>query len=257
MTTGTGAAFDRALDFQRETLARVGTERRTIPEGWVVKTPSLPLVWSLNHVEVTRPLQVTGAVALAERHSGDLGHRQLVVHGRDGERLAAGLRTRGWRVERDVVMSLRDQPDRALDTSAVVEAPEPEALELMRAWIGEGEEMRESPETHEQSVECCRRIWRARNTRRFGVLGHDGALAGITMLFSDAPVAQVEDVYVVPSERGKGLGRMLVTHAVVQAVDAGHEFVFIVADDEGWPKHLYGSVGFEPAGVTWVFDRRA
>jgi len=255
MTTGALAAFDRAAEFQRETLALVGSERTAIPEGWVVRTPSLPLVWGRNHVEVTRPIELADALALAERHSQDLGYRQLVVPGGFGEPLAAGLRGLGWRVERDVTMALANEVDGSLDTSAVVEAPEAEALELMREWIAEGEEMRENPDALEEAVESCRLIWRARNAQRFGVLAGDGALAGMTMLFSDGAVAQVEDVYVVPSERGKGLGRVLVTHATRAALASGHELVFIVADDEGWPKHLYRSVGFEPTGLTWVFER--
>jgi GNAT superfamily N-acetyltransferase len=255
MGTGTDTVFDRALEFQRETLALVGTELTAIPEGWAVRTPSLPLVWGLNHVEVTRPTELSDALALVERHSRDLAYRQLVVRAPFGDTWAAELRDHGWRVERDVTMSLAREVDRSLDTSAVVGAPEAEALELMRGWIAEGEEMRENPDALDEAVESCRRVWRARNAQRFGVLAGDGALAGITMLFSEGAVAQVEDVYVVPSERGKGLGRVLVTHATRAAFEAGHELVFIVADDEGWPKNLYRSVGFEPAGVTWVFDR--
>jgi predicted GNAT family acetyltransferase len=95
-----------------------------------------------------------------------------------------------------------------------------------------------------------------RNGERFGVLGRAGALAGITTLFSDEVVAQVEDVYVVPKERGRGYGRVLVTHATIQALQASREFVFMVADDEGWPQHLYRKVGFKPVGRTWMFDRK-
>jgi len=181
----------------------------------------------------------------------------LPIYRGEGEWLAGELRAGGWRVERDVVMRLARDPDRSLDTSAVVEVPEPDALELMRDWIGEEEEMREDPVALDQALEACRRTWGARGARRYGVWARAGALAGITMLFSAGAVAQVEDVYVVPSERGHGLGRALVTHATVQAVDAGHELVFIVGDDEDWPKHLYGSVGFEPVGLSWVFERRA
>jgi ribosomal protein S18 acetylase RimI-like enzyme len=152
-------------------------------------------------------------------------------------------------------MALARDPDRALDPSSVIEADETDALGLMRDWTGEQAELRESPEAHRQVLEACRLTWRGRNAQRLGVLGPGGALVGITMVFSDGVVAQVEDVYVAPGQRGRGLGRMLVTHAVRLAVDAGHELVFIVADDEGWPKGLYAKVGFETVGRTWVLHR--
>jgi GNAT superfamily N-acetyltransferase len=104
-------------------------------------------------------------------------------------------------------------------------------------------------------IEATRLTWRARNAQRLGLLGRDGELAGITMVFSDGVVAQVADVYVTPDERGRGFARILVTEAVRLAVDAGHELVFIEANDEGWPKELYAKVGFEAVGRTWGLGR--
>jgi len=257
VASGDEGALARALDFQRQSMALVGAELTRIPEGWVARTPSLPLVWGFNHVAVTVPITAADARALAERHLGDLPYRQVVVEDPGGEAVAGALHAEGWRVDRNIGMVLDRDPDRELDTSMVIEAPEGAALELMRDWIGEEEEVRRDPRVHAQAVESCRLIWQARRAQRLGVLGRDGALAGITMLYSDGVVAQVEDVYVVPSERGRGLGRALVTHAAVLAVDAGHEFVFIFGDDEDWPPQLYRAVGFEPVGRTWVFDRSA
>lgn len=217
-----------------------------------MRTASLPLVWSLNYVEVAGALDGEEAAALADRHLSDLPYRHLYVTGPTGERLAAELGGQGWRVERNVLMALASDPDHQVDTSAVVEAGETDALGLMGDWTGEMPEVRDSPEGHRQVLEACRLTWQARHAQRLGVLGPDGALAGMTMLFSDGVVAQVEDVYVVPGHRGRGLGRVLVTHAVRLAQEAGHELVFIMADDQGWPKQLYAKVGFEPVGRTWT-----
>jgi GNAT superfamily N-acetyltransferase len=208
-------------------------------------------------LELTRSLDVADAVALAERHMGDLPYRQLVIQDPCGSRVEGELRRAGWKAARHVLMVLRDEPDRGLDTSCVIDASEPEALARMREWTGEEEELQRSPEAHRQVLEACRLIWRARRARRLGVLGPDGGLAGITMLLSDGVVAQVEDVYVVPGQRGRGFGRALVTRAAVLAIEAGHELVFITGDDGDWPKQLYGKVGFEPVGRTWVFHRWA
>ncbi len=222
----------------------------------MARSAELPMVWNLNHVGVTGPIERVEAMELVERHLAHLPYRYLVVeHEPSGQALEGPLRAEGWQVERNVGMVLRTTPDRELDTSMVREADEAEALELMRQWTGEEEELQRSPEAHRQVLETIRRMWHARNARRLGVLGRDGSLAGITMLFSDGVVAQVEDVFVVPEERGRGFGRALVTHAALAAVDAGHEFVFILADDNGWPKHLYADVGFEPVERSWEFQR--
>jgi hypothetical protein len=43
--------------------------------------------------------------------------------------------------------------------------------------------------------------------------------------------------------------------AVEEALAAGHELVFLVADDDDWPKDLYARLGFETIGRTWSFLR--
>jgi GNAT superfamily N-acetyltransferase len=68
-------------------------------------------------------------------------------------------------------------------------------------------------------------------------------------------VAQVEDVYTLPEARGRGFARALVAHVVAQARAEDHDLVFIMADDDDWPKNLYGRLGFEPAGRMLSFHR--
>jgi len=252
--SGGDQGLARALAFERESIALIADRMSAIPEGWVARTPSLPAVWDLNHVGLTEPVALAELEPLLERELSDLPYRHLVVqHEPTGERLERELLARGWKYERNVVMVLRREPDRGLDASAVIEADEAGGLELMRQWTGESKELREDPAAHRQVLETSRRIWERRGAQRLGVLGRDGALAGITVLFSDGEVAQVEDVYVVPGERGRGFGRALVTRATVMAVQAGHELVFIVGDDRGWPKQLYAEIGFEPVTRTWDF----
>ena len=78
----------------------------------------------------------------------------------------------------------------------------------------------------------------------------------MTNLRSDRSVAQVENVYTAPEARGRGYARTLVTHVTRLAVDAGHDLIFITADDEDWPKELYARVGFEARDWLWLFHRR-
>jgi GNAT superfamily N-acetyltransferase len=205
---------------------------------------------------VTGPIGFDEAVALAERHLGDLPYRHLVVEEQaGGEGLAASFRAAGWEAEAELTMVLEGEPDRRVDTSVVTEPGEAETVELYRRWIDE--EHDEPVEARRQVVEHSRLIWRARNARHLGVVDESGALAAMTLLFSAGSVAQVEDVYTVPERRHRGFARALVTRAVELAQARDHDLTFITADDEGWPRQLYARIGFIPAGRVWLFTRRA
>jgi GNAT superfamily N-acetyltransferase len=228
-----------------------------IDGGWVSRASSLPLVWVANQVRVSRPIEYAEALALAEEHQRGLPYRQLTVdHEASGRRLERAFRADGWEVGREVIMALTRTPDREVDPGAVIDAPEEDALALVRRWLAEDPDLDETEDGLDQVREFNRLTWRARDARRLGMLDRDGSLAAVTMLYSDGDVAQVEDVYTVPEARGRGFARALVTHAVSLALAAGHELVFIVADDEDWPKQLYGKIGFDAVGFAWGFHRK-
>jgi GNAT superfamily N-acetyltransferase len=219
----------------------------------VVRSAALPLVWSLNHVFVTRPIGFEEAVALADLHLGDLPYRHLVLCEAD-ELLVGRFREAGWEAEVELTMVLEGPIDRQVDLSRVIDASEEDTIELYRRWIAEDYE--EPPESQRQVVEHTRLMWRARNARFFGVVGEAGGLASMTVLMSGGPVAQVEDVYTAPEQRGRGHARALVTRAVELARAGDYEMTFITADDDGWPRQLYQRIGFAPAGRVWLFTRR-
>jgi predicted GNAT family acetyltransferase len=64
-----------------------------------------------------------------------------------------------------------------------------------------------------------------------------------------------QDAATVPERRNHGFARRLITRAIAVALQGGHELVFIVADDDGWPKHLYAQMGFDPTGRMAMFHR--
>ena len=70
----------------------------------------------------------------------------------------------------------------------------------------------------------------------------------VCTLYSDGAIAQVEDVATPRGAPRAGTGRAVVQAAVAAARLAGHEVVFVVADDADWPKHMYRRIGFEPIG---------
>ena len=242
-----------AVEFMRTTVSRLADEFAPIDGGWVVRSGSMELVWALNHVRLERPLGYRHTLALVDEHLGGLPFGHVVIEDKTDEALESEFLGDGWKVERDVVMAVGGRADRVTDTSAVVELPEPAARRLMADWLLE--EMTLSGEALQQLLRATSLEGEVWDERRLGALDANGEAVAMTKLRSDGRIAWVEDVYVSPAARGRGLGRMLVTRAVELARECGPDAVFIVADDEGWPKQLYAKLGFEPVGQLRSFHR--
>ncbi len=95
---------------------------------------------------------------------------------------------------------------------------------------------------------------RESNARCFAVLV-DGRPVAAAHLNSDGRIAEVDDVATLPAFRGQGHASAVVLRAVEEALAAGHELVFLIAEDADWPKELYARLGFETIGRTWSFLR--
>lgn len=234
----------------RQTAERAGSDLLRIDQGWLVRTGELPAVWAVNHVHIDAEIEFAQAVELADRHLADLPYRHLVVE--EGATLERQARAAGWKVEREVFMTLADPPE-VPTRSDVIEPDEEDVVALLRRWSIE--ESNPGPDELEQLDQSARRQARASSERHFGIAGADGRLVAIANLRSDGTVAQVENVYTAPEARGRGHARTLVAHAA--ALGARHELTFIIADDGDWPKDLYARLGFRPVGRSSVFHLAA
>jgi GNAT superfamily N-acetyltransferase len=247
------SSLARALAFMRAGLAATADTATSIDVGIVASTPSLPAVWAVNQLRVTEALTFEELIDLAEEQMAGRDYRHIAVeHQQSGPGLEAAFRAAGWKVERDVLMVLSAPADRSVDTSVVEDAGEDELLEVMCRWYGSDEP---DPNEIEQLVAYGRHEARALGDRLLGARSGDGALAAITKLRSNGGTAQIEDVYTVPEARGRGHARALVGCAAELARQAGHQLIFIVADDRDWPKLLYRRLGFRPLGRMWQFHR--
>jgi predicted GNAT family acetyltransferase len=123
----------------------------------------------------------------------------------------------------------------------------------MRQWVSDDPTM--TAETLDQVIAATAREARVRDATNLVIRDGAGKLVAMTKLYTDGVTAQVEDVYTVPAWRNRGCARRLITRAIALAWEAGHELVFIVADDDGWPKHLYARLGFDPIGRMGMFHR--
>ncbi len=241
----------RVLAFLRANIEKVADEVRPIDAGWVVRSPSLPAVWVINHVRAALPLAFAPLVNLADEQLADSRYVQITVENQHaGPDLERTFRDAGWKTDRELLMVLTAAPDRKADTFVVTDAGEDEVLELMTRWYAEDELARHALD---QLVEYSRRESRACRDRLLGVRSSDGQLVATTKLRGDGRTAQVEDVYTVPEARGRGYARALVSRAGELARAGGHDLIFIMADDDDWPKELYARIGFRPLARLWQF----
>ncbi|MGO9341210.1 MAG: GNAT family N-acetyltransferase [Acidimicrobiales bacterium] len=218
-----------------------------------MRSPTLEKVQALNQVLLRAPAAFEKCVALTDEYMSEFAFRHLVIEdGKAAAHLEDSFLAAGWKVERGVTMALDRQPDRKVDTSAVVELDEDQMLRLMKLWALE-EHVGIESDRLDQLMEYNRRVGRAWNERRFGMVEDDGSPVAITKLRMNDAIAWVEDVYTVPEARERGYARMLVTHVTATARSAGKELTFILADDDDWPKNLYSRIGFERVGQVRMF----
>jgi len=249
---------DLAVRFLLEHAERTAGRTELLAFGLAVFNDELPQVWDLNAVGVDAVAATLTADALdgeAERLQGgaELAHRHvLVTDDAGGGCLILGMRALGWSARRHVVMVHRDEPDRPADVSAVREVDEPTIRAFSEA------NLRLDPSGF--SEEAIRQILdqkgvATRAGARFFALDSGGAVASGCDLYTDGRVAQIEAVMTLPEHRNRGLSRAVVLRTVAEARAAGHDIVFLLAEEDDWPRDLDQRLGFEETGFTHVFMR--
>jgi ribosomal protein S18 acetylase RimI-like enzyme len=248
--------LERALDF----LALAdhgGTRREPFAYGTAVFDGRLPRRWDSNYLLVEHVPDEIGAEELAaeaERLQGAAGlaHRKLELRDEEvGARLEPQFRALGWTVNRHLLMALHRRPDRSPDPSLVHEV-DAAALRDVRARQMQSYEWGADPEVVEQLYASKTFLAQVVDTRFFAVL-LDGRPVSWTDLYLADGTGQIEDVGTLQEHRGHGYASAVVLHAAAVARHAGADFVFLVADDQDWPKELYRKLGFDGLGRVYEF----
>ena len=211
-------------------------------------------IWFLNVLRVERPGNAAAEeiAAEADRVQAALGHRRVILPV-GSTKLEDGFRRLGWEPDHFLFMVYRGGGEPA--DAARVEEVEPKRLrrlreEIIREWQPDAGE-----ETVSEIVAAGAIQLKAANSRIFGIVEDDEVVSS-AQLYSDGSTAQVEDVATLPAYRGRGHAKALVTRAVEEAVAGNHEFIFLVADGDEWPKKLYNRLGFEEVGSRFAFLKR-
>ena len=250
-----GQELARALAFIRGIQDRDPAERKAFALGVAFQRPDLPLIRDLNFVRVEELPQDASAARLAADaellHAEGVAHRKIVVHGEQtAARLAPGFRELGWRIDRNLVMALHDlrPAERSYD---VVEVERASIKASERAFLL-GEDPTASDDEIEQILAISTFTEQTLSVRAFATLDA-GSATSWCELYSDGSTAQIESVSTLRAERGKGRARAVVATAALAALEAGHDLVFLVVNEDEGPVELYRQLGFEGIGREIVF----
>lgn len=249
---------ERAFAFQSWVMERTSTRTEPLPWGTAFFNDDFPLRYDANMAIVNRPLGGAAAddlVALLDATYDGFRHREVeLASAADADSIAMGMAEHGYAVERMVVMAHRRDPDRRPDLRAVEEL----GFDEMEPFFTQVN-LRE-PEGREpgiaQMLSSFRGVLVDGVGARFFAQRIEGTLAGSCELYMHGDVAQIEDVSTLEEYRGRGVARNVVLGALAEARNAGATFVFLFADAQDWPRHLYGRLGFDEIGRSGLFTRR-
>lgn len=244
-----GDARERAIAWRRSEHARICDVIEPHEYGTSVQCTFMPTFWFFNSLRVEGPDTGVSADALvhaADVLQGHLAHRLVEVDDAAfGARLRPGFEALGWAPEALAWLRLDGQP---ASGPALPEVPFPETRSLRLEWAaasvsGPDADGGEAFADHED---------RTADLRGSRALLAPGGV-GFVSFRREGDTAEIEQVYVTESERGRGTGGALVTAAVRAA---GAPETYIVADDAGDSKRLYERLGFRQVWLQHVFTRR-
>lgn len=227
--------------------------------GVIYRASRYPRFSGANTVRVTGDpkLSADQLIAVADQALAGLQTRRIDFdRAAAAEPLRADFADRGYLTMRMLWMRMGSPEaagELARDASdlRVTEVPYDEVEPLREAWQHEDFPGRDPTEYLAQA----RAVRIALGQRTFAI--HDNgrpiAFAALTVLGEGA---EVRALYVLPEFRGDGLGTVLTRVAIDRAGPVRD--LWICADDEDRPKHLYARLGFEPVvTTTWCLQVRA
>jgi len=217
---------------------------------------SLPLVYERNFLRV----EDAGANAnelstLADRIFGAAGmaHRKVISDSAEiGERLTPQFESMGWKVERVIAMvhsgSIEQEP---LPLVAEVESEE-----MIPFWEEENRERFPGGAELVRQLTQQNLLIKGKVDCQYFARRLDGRVVSGCQLYTRGGTAQIETVGTLSEYRNRGLASSVIRRAVWEADASGHDLIWILADEDDWPKALYAKLGFGPVGHFFGFTRK-
>ncbi|MGZ4682828.1 MAG: GNAT family N-acetyltransferase [Acidimicrobiales bacterium] len=222
-------------------------------------------VWDANQIRSPRastPDEIDQLLERVEEIYAGHGHRRLMCDLDTPDLLEARLVLDGWTLDLTLQHLLVD------DLPGSTRAAGP-AIDPVRS-DGDWDELRRVTRLDhlEEATKAGREPWPEELTTR--VVGHkrrkapemqpwlasiDGEVVG---MFSSMPgvdgIGLVEDLFVAPPARGRGVAQALITHATADARSRGAGPVIIGSLPDDWPRLLYARMGFRPTFLELGWD---
>jgi GNAT superfamily N-acetyltransferase len=248
----------RAIDTDGANF-QLGNEVFTLERATFVRNRQTPDIYDANHVtriQARTPEEIDELLAMADREFESVGHRRFDVDYRSPPEFVARLLLDGGYERSDSLISALEGELRgtavARDVRPMVSDADWETFwELMLIDWREHHERIKRP----VKQEVARRMWQAKRLKQPPVqhwLAYEGnrAIAYLNSWEGIGGVGQVEDLFVHPDYRKRGIATSLLHHCVAQcrARDAGP--IVIAADPTDTPKSIYARLGFRP--VAWL-----
>ena len=250
--------FTVALAFLRRLERRIARRIEDVAYGFAVFNPELPAVWDVNLLWIDGVPDEVGAGDLAAmaddvQGSAGLSHRRLwLAREADVLRLADGFADLGWSEDVHILLACKRDPDRT--PGAIVREIDADA----HARFSEAG-LRSSPGLFsDDTIDQLARlgsVYAEVGARFFGVEA-GGQIVAACDLYQDGGTAQIESVMTLEAHRNRGYAGALVLHALAEARRAGAGLVFLLAEEDDWPKALYAKLGFDQIGRVGLFTRK-
>ena len=234
----------RAREWHRARQDLICDQMAPWDHGTIMRASRYPSYWDFNLVQVEGDpeMSVEALIAVADHGLAGLPHRRIdFSRSAAADALRGEFEARGWSAVRIVFM--RHEIDRpGLSEVAVEEVPYDAVDGLRLAWHQE-----DFPGASAEHLASAREVSLLRNARVFAV-SEGNEVVAFAQVEHAGGSAEIAQVYVHPERRGHGLGTSLTRAAITSARLDGD--LWIAADDEGRPKHLYSRLGFRPAWTT-------
>ncbi len=236
---GTDAA-SRARAWVHENQAAVCDVIEPWEHGTVIRATRYPDYWDYNLVRVEEEAELGAGevVRVADQGLSGLPHRRVgfEVESAGWDAIRSDLEAVGWKVTRLVWMR-HDGPVPPAPSPDIEQVAYDAVRHLRGEWFLEDFPGVDPKDFFEQE----REISMVRDAQVFAAFER-GAPVGFSQLERGRGAAEVTSVFVHPDHRGRGLGTALTRAAIEAGRDAPD--LWIVADDEGRPKEIYGRLGF-------------
>lgn len=230
-----------------------------VPGGVALLHDDFPLVYDHNKLSLVAEAEASDVAEAAATVLGGAGreHRQIQVLDADAPAaLAEGLAAAGYTCEEQLVMIYGGAPARLRPDVDVHRLSLDERVAAgSSSW--EDELPDAGPEAWRQLGERVTTAEAAASATFLGVTDGDGKVLARGDVFIFDGVAEIDDVFTDPAARGRGYASAIVATAVEQAQRAGAGTIFLVAEADDWPRHLYTHLGFRDSSTIRVFDRDA